>query len=1552
VRAKIIITGLLFLTLLVPVGGQRPGAYFSVSTNKTFLPGEKIGVHLYATDVAALEFRVYKIKDPAAFLEKLDSPHNFGHVSETEQIETPTLIERFHDWKKEIWRTVRDFFREQFSSRSRAQIREKQGEALKSKAGEAAVFAQVPVLNSSQLVARWRQEMPPRYLSESISVPITSLAKGMYLLEATDGNLRAYTLVIVSELGVITKTAPGQVLTFSANRNTGEPVPGTDVRVWSDKKENVRLKSDASGLAESSLPAGQYEDVRVVAIHGDDVALATPESYNLSSKPDQDLTAYVYTDRPVYRPTHTVHFKAILRAYSGEHYKVPSGDKVQVLIEDPASKIMLQNDFPASSFGTIHGDLELPLDAALGYYSITVRWHGTDGSQGTGGFHVEEYKKPEYEVRVSPSTLRILQGNSIDATIDAHYFFGEPVAGADVKYIVHTSDYWSPFIDHDDDNDLSSGGGESETDQNDEYDYAGEQISEQSGKLDQNGRLKVHIPTKLDGHHHDMRYRIEARVTDAGNREISGHNSVIATYGSFAVGISPDNYFFQKGEKMNATVVAKDYDGKPIQTRVRVETVKYNYTSGHTNETVLDSVLSETGADGTARVSLTAKDSGGLTLRVSATTPENREVSGIDWIWVAGAGEADWGVGENKEIRLVADKKSYQVGETAHVLAMTGIPESYLLVTTEARTIQSKRVIHATSSTPTIDIPILSDHQPNVFVSVSFLHENSFYESSKNIKVPAVQQALKIEIQPSKKQFAPGQDATYTILAHDSQGKPVAGEFSVGVVDEAIYGIYPDTSGDINSAFFGPVYDRVSTDSSMRFYFSGEAGKKEMFLTYRAPTNPRALAQLKPEPLVQAKVRKLFPDTALWLADVHTDSSGRAEAKLTFPDSLTSWRTTVRGATVDTRVGSAINNVIVRKNVMVRLAVPRFFRQGDEVTISAIVHNYLATAKDVHVSLDVKGLEILSGATTVINVPSKGEAKADWRVRAQSTLSAVLDAKALTNEESDALEITLPIIPAGVKQTDAKSGSIVAADQDETETITLPGNPSVASPSLDISLNSSLAGSIFGALDYLTAYPYGCTEQTMSSFLPNVVVAKAMKDLHISSTANAGDLDSKIKAGMARLQDFQHDDGGWGWWKDDESQVFMTAYVVAGFGQVRDAGYQVNADSLGNAQKWLHNSLANHANMRPDLQAFVVYALALIQEAHDNEIEAAWNKRSSMTTQGLAMLGLTQNAKGNHARAKEIADKLESTAITTDREASWPENYDYFMEFEIDDAAETTAYAVRLLSLEKPESPLLPKAAFWLVNHRDGGYFWDSTKQTAMVIFGLTEYMKTSHELDANFHAEVFVNGKQVSARQFTAADSFNPTQPTIHLDASALHEGANEIRIHKTGAGRLYWSASGSYYSNDKKLVQSNKLSLNITRDYFRLTPENTGNKIVYNLDPLQGDLHVGDVLAVRVTVGGSEWRYLLMEDPIPAGAEFITRDDLYELKQKPGWWDSWFTRREFHDDRAAIFQTYFNKHQQYVYLLKIVNPGKFQVSPALVRPMYQPSIFATSDALLLEVK
>ncbi|HYX54375.1 MAG TPA: alpha-2-macroglobulin family protein, partial [Candidatus Limnocylindrales bacterium] len=774
---------------------------------------------------------------------------------------------------------------------------------------------------------------------------------------------------------------------------------------------------------------------------------------------------------------------------------------------------------------------------------------------------------------------------------------------------------------------------------------------------------------------------------------------------------------------------------------------------------------------------------------------------------------------------------------------------------------------------------------------------------------------------------------------------------SLGVVDEAIYSVHPDSVQDISGFFYGRVENRVQMQSSLSFYFTGEAGTKPMILAFDGKKREPRLAQLKPsKPLIQPKVRKVFPDTALWLADVRTDQNGRGQADVTFPDSLTTWRATARGATLDTKVGSATNKVIVRKNFMVRLAVPRFFRQGDDVTVSTIVHNYLTDSKNAQVSLEAKGLDLQEHGPQQVTVASKADQRTDWHAHAQSVREATLLAKGLTNEESDALELTLPVIPFGVKLSDSKSGAVTGDTGQEQVTVNLPGDPVTAAPSLSVSVSPSVAGSIFGALDYLTSYPYGCTEQTMSGFLPDVVVARAMKDLGLESTINTVELNKKIKAGLERLYDFQHDDGGWGWWKEDTSMVFMTAYVVSGLAQARDAGYDVDNDRLKKAESWLKAQVEQHAQMRPDLRAYVLYALALDKNA-DGILNDGYAGRKEMTSQGLSMLGLALHRAGD-ARAAEIADMVEKQATADESEAHWTSDYDPLMEFYIDDSAEATAFAVRLLSQVKPASPVLPKAAFWLVNHRDGGYYWLSTKQTAMAVYGLLEYVKISHEFDANFTATVYVNDNPVLTRRFTRADAMKGELPRVLVPAEQLRSGANTVRIQKSGTGRLYWSVRGEYYSTEKKYFQQNKLSLSIARDYYRLAPQRDGEKIVYVLQPLSGEVHSGDVIAVRLTVTGSEWRYLLVEDPIPAGAELIQRDDLYELKQRTDWWGWWYTRREFHDDHAAFFQTYFKDHKDYVYLLKIVNPGKFRISPASVQPMYQPSVISTTDAAYMEVK
>ena len=101
---------------------------------------------------------------------------------------------------------------------------------------------------------------------------------------------------------------------------------------------------------------------------------------------------------------------------------------------------------------------------------------------------------------------------------------------------------------------------------------------------------------------------------------------------------------------------------------------------------------------------------------------------------------------------------------------------------------------------------------------------------------------------------------------------------------------------------------------------------------------------------------------------------------------------------------------------------------------------------------------------------------------------------------------------------------------------------------------------------------------------------------------------------------------------------------------------------------------------------------------------------------------------------------------------------------------------------------------------------------------------------------------------------------------------------------------------------------------------------------------------------VSGDSWRYLLVEDPIPAGAEQIERSDLYELVNPPPWWSYW-GRRELRDDRAAFFDYWFQKNAEFIHLMKITSAGHFQVSPARVEPMYQPEMSAQTGGTDVEV-
>ncbi len=366
----------------------------------------------------------------------------------------------------------------------------------------------------------------------------------------------------------------------------------------------------------------------------------------------------------------------------------------------------------------------------------------------------------------------------------------------------------------------------------------------------------------------------------------------------------------------------------------------------------------------------------------------------------------------------------------------------------------------------------------------------------------------------------------------------------------------------------------------------------------------------------------------------------------------------------------------------------------------------------------------------------------------------------------------------------------------------------------------------------------------------------------------------------------------------------------------------------------------------------MAYALVLSgSDGNADTIDSVWKQRSTLTAYGKAVLGLAM-LQANDNRAKELASQLESEAKQDDSQAWWPSDQNYLMDYQGDTTPESTAYALKLIDATDANSPLLPKAAVYLVSHRSQAYYWDSTEQTAMVVYGLTDYLARTQELKPNYSVDVQVNGKTVATKKFTPADALS-SATTLTLDEAQLAQAANELRIVKTGDGRVYWSARGEYYSSEKNVIDSGSFKLSTARQYYKLTSQQKNGRIVYHLDSLSGPLQVGDTLAVRITVGGSAWSYLMIEDPIPSGTESIVRDDLYELDDQPTWWARWYSDRELRDDRTTFFNFFFPQGQhEYIYLLKVVNPGVFRVSPTSVQPMYQPEYLSTSDALTVTVK
>jgi hypothetical protein len=166
-----------------------------------------------------------------------------------------------------------------------------------------------------------------------------------------------------------------------------------------------------------------------------------------------------------------------------------------------------------------------------------------------------------------------------------------------------------------------------------------------------------------------------------------------------------------------------------------------------------------------------------------------------------------------------------------------------------------------------------------------------------------------------------------------------------------------------------------------------------------------------------------------------------------------------------------------------------------------------------------------------------------------------------------------------------------------------------------------------------------------------------------------------------------------------------------------------------------------------------------------------------------------------------------------------------------------------------------------------------------------------------------------------------------------------------------VYWSATAEYFDTAGPFEKTGTRKLALVRKYFSLTPVRQGDRIVYREAPFDGHAKPGDLLLARLDAAGSaDWRYLVIEDPLPAGVEAVQQTSLYTLEKPRQFWDG--SRREYRDDRIVFFQESFTAgHYEYIYLLKVTMPGVFRAMPAQISAMYVPGATATSEPQMLTV-
>ena len=1361
---------------------------------------------------------------------------------------------------------------------------------------------------------------------------VPELRPGVYMLTARPGDEagndygeRTTQWFIVSDLGLTAYSGSDGIHAFVNSLATTAPRDGVEIRLLARNNEVLATKKTNANGAVSFAPGlargegGLSPSLIVASGEGGDYAFLNlkQQAFDLTDRGvagrdvPQNLDAYVFTERGVYRTGETVYVTALLRDAAG--VAVPGVDLTMV-VERPDGVEYRRTVLPDQGIGGRSLDVPIISSAPTGTWRVAVYSDPKGAAIGAASFLVEDYVPDRLEFDLSTEAASISPEAPAKIMLDGRFLYGAPAAGLQIDGEVRIAKaaerpgYPGYAFGLDDSRDDEPGTESIPLADLPETDAAGK--AEFTVALD-----KLPASTK------PLEANVVVRLAEPGGRAIERKLTLPVVPAAPMIGVKPLFSGKSLGDndiaKFDVVMVAPD--GKQLATTglkwqlLNVETKYQWYRSGGywSHETIK---VTRRVADGT--IDLAAGEPGKISVQVSwgryrlevaSPEPTGPETTiGFDSGWYA---EASADTPDLLEIAL--DKSVYQAGDTMTV-AVTARSAGKVTLSVIGDRLITQTTADVEPGLVKLPLTVGDDWGTGAYVLATLRRPLDqaekrmpgraigvqWFSVDKEAHTIGVALDLPELIRPETTLRVPVKLAN---LGAGEEARIVVSAVDVGILNLTNYQVpAPDDyylrqrklSAEVRDLYGQLIDGMQGTKGQIRT--GGDSGEGE----------------LQGSPPVQ-------PPLAFYSGIVTVGPDGTAEVSFDLPAFSGTIRVMAAAWSKD-QVGHAAGDVVVRDPVVVTATLPRFLLSGDRSTLRLDLDNVEGATGDYRIAVTADGPLSIDGGEKSLNLDAKQRGAVSLPVAATGIGSGLV-AVAVSGPEGFTLARSYPLAVRPATQILARR---TVKPLEPGQSITVSGDvfadlvPGTGNLALSVTPSAALdVASLIAALD---RYPLGCTEQIVSRAIALLYVNEMALDAQLTVDSS---IDERIAKAIETVLARQGAEGAFGLWSPGGDDAWLDAYVTDFLTRARARGFSVSDLQFKLALDRLRNYVSTAPDVSTDGGLALSYALYVLAR---NGMAPVGDLRYIADVKLAALATPTAKA--------EIAAAL---AMLGDRVRS------------------EKAFAAALGAL--PEDP-----AF-----QTGRTDYGSPLRDASVLVTLAA--------EGDAPKPILVSGTE-RIEQARNKVSHTSTQEDAWLVLAARALGKQDVSLETNEggqAGPLYRSLSEDQLATSPLTVTNTgdtPLDTVISVSGAPTTPEPAaehGFKLerqFFTLDGGDADVTKAKqndrfVVVLTVTEPQPQFARVALTDYVPAGFEIdnpqlVSSGDTGTLD----WIDHAGSpvHTEFGDDRfTAAFERRKDDSPVYTvaYIVRAVSPGNYVLPQALVEDMYRPDRFGRTDTGAVEV-